>query len=63
METESSRRARSIASLETAEGNGADALLERVLERNNLNQAYKRVKQNGGAAGIDGMTVDMLPLK
>ena len=62
VETESSRVARSIASLETAEGNGADALLERVLERNNLNQAYKRVKQNGGAAGIDGMTItEMLP--
>ncbi|KAF1083392.1 MAG: Retron-type RNA-directed DNA polymerase [Candidatus Rifleibacterium amylolyticum] len=41
---------------------GADALLEMVLDRNNLNQAYKRVKQNGGGAGIDGMTVDqMLP--
>jgi len=41
---------------------GAGALLERVLDRNNLNQAFKRVKQNGGCAGIDGMTVDqMLP--
>jgi len=58
VEPESSRGARSIASLEPAEGNGAEALLERVLDRNNLNRAYKRVKQNGGAAGIDGMTVD-----
>lgn len=41
---------------------GANALLERVLDRNNMNQAFKRVKQNGGSAGIDGMTVDqMLP--
>jgi group II intron reverse transcriptase/maturase len=62
VETESNRGVRSMASPETAEGNGAEALLERVLERGNLNRAFKRVKQNGGAAGVDGMTVDdMLP--
>ena len=62
LETENSRGARSVASPETAEGNGAEALLERVLERSNLNRAYERVKQNGGAAGADGMTVnEMLP--
>jgi len=62
VETESSRGARSIAPLETAEKNGADSLLERILHRDNLNAAYKRVKRNGGAAGVDGMTVDeMLP--
>jgi len=62
METESSKGARSIESLETEERDGAEVLLERVLERNNLNRAYKRVKQNGGAVGVDGMTVDdMLP--
>ena len=58
MEPERNRRARSIAAQETAEGNGAETLLEKVLERNNLNQAYKRVKRNGGAAGVDGMTVE-----
>ena len=31
-----------------------------VLDRNNLNQAYLRVKRNKGAAGIDGLTVDEL---
>jgi len=37
-------------------------LLERMLDRDNLNRAYKRVKQNCGACGIDGMRVeDMLP--
>ncbi|RND56641.1 Group II intron-encoded protein LtrA [Lacticaseibacillus paracasei] len=30
----------------------------RVLDRNNLNQAYLRVVRNKGAAGADGMTVD-----
>lgn len=62
LETESNKGACSIGTPETAEGNGAGALLERILQRDNLNAAYKRVKQNGGAAGIDGMTVDeMLP--
>jgi len=62
VETESSKGARSVAAPETAEKNGAEGLLERILQRDNLNAAYKRDKQNGGAAGIDGMTVDeMLP--
>lgn len=33
-------------------------LLEKVLDRNNLNRAFKRVKANQGAPGIDGMTID-----
>jgi group II intron reverse transcriptase/maturase len=33
---------------------------ERVWERQNLFAALKRVEQNGGAAGIDGMTVEEL---
>lgn len=62
VETESNKGAQSIASLESAERDGAESLLERVLHRDNLNAAYKRVKQNGGVAGVDGMTVDeMLP--
>lgn len=35
-------------------------LMERVCERSNLNQAYKRVKANKGAPGADGMTVHEL---
>ena len=42
---------------EVVERNGAD-LLERVLDRDNLNKAYKRVKANKGASGVDGMTVN-----
>ena len=30
-------------------------LLEQILASDNLQQAWKRVKQNKGAAGIDGM--------
>jgi group II intron reverse transcriptase/maturase len=35
-------------------------LLEKVIDRNNLNLAYKRVKRNGGSHGVDGMQVDEL---
>ncbi len=33
-------------------------LLEKILDRDNLNRAYKRVKANKGAPGVDGMTVE-----
>ncbi|MHB1271423.1 MAG: reverse transcriptase domain-containing protein [Rhodanobacter sp.] len=38
-----------------------DALLAKVLERANLQRALKQVRQNQGAPGIDGMTVEELP--
>ena len=53
--------AQSIDTQETEEADSAD-LLEKILDRENLNRAYKRVKANKGAPGIDGMTVeDALP--
>jgi RNA-directed DNA polymerase len=39
------------------EGKSSAELWERVWERQNLVTALKRVEQNGGAPGIDGMTV------
>ena len=36
------------------------ALLAQVLERANLQRALKQVRQNKGAPGIDGMSVDEL---
>ena len=33
-------------------------LLEKILSRENLNRAFKRVKANKGAAGVDGMTIE-----
>jgi len=33
-------------------------LLEKILEKDNLNRAFKRVKANKGAPGVDGMTID-----
>ena len=43
---------------DTAEQTGV--LLEQILADANLNQAYKQVKRNKGAGGIDGMQVDEL---
>ena len=33
-------------------------LLEEILEKGNLSRAFKRVKANKGAPGIDGITVE-----
>jgi len=35
-------------------------LLEKILLRDNLNKAYKRVKENKGGYGVDGMKVEKL---
>jgi RNA-directed DNA polymerase len=56
-------------SISTASERGRDGkpedkeeLLERILSKDNLNLAYKRVKANKGSPGVDGMTVEeMLP--
>lgn len=43
-------------------GNQAPLLIEDVLRRENLIAAHERVVRNGGAPGIDGMTVeDLMP--
>jgi len=38
----------------------ASKLLERIVDRENLNLAYKQVKANRGSHGVDGMKVDEL---
>ena len=35
-------------------------LMEKILHKDNLNMAYKKVKSNKGAGGVDGMSVDEL---
>ncbi len=37
-----------------------DKLMEQILQSDNLNKAYKKVKSNKGAGGVDGMSVDEL---
>ena len=58
LENQKYTRARST---DYGEGKGMSVTIQGlVLDRNNLNQAYLRVKRNKGAAGIDDMTVDDL---
>jgi group II intron reverse transcriptase/maturase len=42
-------------------GVGHARLMERVVERANCLRAFKRVRQNQGSPGVDGMTVEDLP--
>ena len=43
-------------------GDEAEGLFEEVLRRENLMKAYRRVLSNGGAPGVDGVTVqDLMP--
>lgn len=41
-------------------GDKTEELMEEVLRRENLIEAYRRVKRNKGAAGVDGMEVEEL---
>ena len=36
----------------------SENLFEQVIDRDNLSKAWKRVRANKGAAGIDSMTID-----
>lgn len=64
VELEGNVEVHSISSMSKEGRNGGneygDDLLEKVLSRENLNNAYKRVKANKGSHGIDGMRVDEL---
>ena len=42
-------------------GTPSDDLLERILCPENLQKAWLRVKANGGAGGVDGMTIAQFP--
>ena len=58
VEREEYAEAQSAGQMETAEQDNASDLMEKILDRDNLNKAYQRVKSNKGAPGIDGMTVE-----
>lgn len=58
VEREEYAKVPSASPVEGKERDGAENLLKRILDRNNLNRAYKQVKRNHGAPGIDGMTVE-----
>ena len=56
--------ARSISSTSEEGRNGGNeyssGLLEKILHRDNMNNAYRRVKENKGSHGVDGMSVNEL---
>ena len=61
---EAPRGQRSGEALTAASGDerpGTNRLMEEVVERGNAKAALKRVRQNKGSPGVDGMTVDELP--
>jgi RNA-directed DNA polymerase len=61
---ETPRSQRSGEASTAASGNerpGTDRLMEEVVQRGNAKAALKRVRQNKGSPGVDGMTVDELP--
>lgn len=49
---------RSFRSIWKEKDSAQPELLEKILYKDNLNRAYKRVKANKGAPGIDGITVE-----
>jgi group II intron reverse transcriptase/maturase len=49
---------RSFRSIWKERDSAQPELLEKILYKDNLNRAYKRVKANKGAPGIDGITID-----
>ena len=51
---------RQVTKVETKHESLTKNLMEKICESTNLNRAYKRVKANKGAAGVDRMTVDEL---
>lgn len=59
--TESARVERQVYTVRDGDtGDGSLGLMEEVVRRENMKAAYKRVVQNGGAPGVDGMGVDEL---
>ena len=57
---------RALIEMRITENNSTNAdrgecgMLEAIVSTGNMNQAYKRVKKNKGAGGVDGMKVDEL---
>jgi len=60
LEAESTMKVPSIVHTESAREESAERLLERILSRTNMAEAYKRVVKKGGSAGIDKMTVEAM---
>lgn len=55
------RSGEAASAVQGDERSGLDGLMERVLEGGNLRRALKRVQQNKGSPGVDGLRVEELP--
>src|SRR4051812_13150691 len=57
------RSGEAASAVQGDERSGLDthSLMERVLEGGNLRRALRRVQQNEGSPGVDGLTVEELP--
>ena len=57
------RSGEATSAVQGDERSGLDTplLLERVVEGGNLQRAWKRVRQNKGSPGVDGLTVEEFP--
>jgi RNA-directed DNA polymerase len=64
LETQDSIEVQSISSASrdgrNDKGQDNGRLMEKILHKDNLNAAYRKVKKNKGSHGVDGMTVDEL---
>lgn len=52
---------RSSDAVNESETTSSEQLMEQVVAKDNMFAALRRVQQNGGASGSDGMAVDELP--
>lgn len=61
VEPEDKEKAQSVSLTSDREQNNRSMydkmLMEKILDKDNMNEAFKRVKKNKGSHGIDGLTV------
>ena len=59
-ESENKLAVHSHDKINSKEENTKNELIEKILHRNNLNEAFRRVKSNKGSAGVDGISTEEL---
>ena len=51
---------KSVLNVHEKKGNARMEILDLILSKSNLNDAYRQVYRNKGVGGVDGVTVEML---
>ncbi|MDU5913996.1 MAG: reverse transcriptase domain-containing protein [Anaerococcus vaginalis] len=59
-ESENKLSVHSHDKINSKEENTKNELIEKIFHRNNLNEAFRRVKSNKGSAGVDGISTEEL---